>query len=200
MIIPVNYFLNDDVLFIAEDLIGKYLFTVIDGQISGGIITETEAYKGTNDRASHAFGGKHTSRNEIMYAEGGVVYIYLCYGIHYLLNFVTNKATIPDAVLIRSIFPTHGEELMLKRSGKNQITPDIGNGPGKVTKLLGITLAENGIAIPSDKIWLEERGLSINKENIQRTSRIGVSYAKEDALLPYRFVLPNNFITKEVSW
>jgi DNA-3-methyladenine glycosylase len=199
MIIPVNYFLNDDVLFIAEDLIGKYLFTLIDGQISGGIITETEAYKGTNDRASHAFGGKHTSRNEIMYAEGGVVYIYLCYGIHYLLNFVTNKATIPDAVLIRSIFPTHGEELMLKRSGKNQITPDIGNGPGKVTKLLGITLAENGIAIPSDKIWLEDRELSINKENIQKTSRIGVSYAKEDALLPYRFVLPDNFITQKVN-
>jgi DNA-3-methyladenine glycosylase len=191
MIIPVNYFLNDDALFIAEDLIGKYLFTTIDGQISGGIITETEAYKGTNDQASHAFGGKHTLRNEIMYAEGGVAYIYLCYGIHHLLNFVTNKANIPDAVLIRSIYPTHGEELMLQRSGKNHITPDIGKGPGKVTKLLGITLAENGIQIPSKKIWLEDRGAIIKKEDILRTPRIGVGYAKEDALLPYRFVLPS---------
>jgi DNA-3-methyladenine glycosylase len=194
MIISASYFLNDDVLFIAEDLIGKYLFTLTDGQISGGIITETEAYKGTNDRASHAFGGKHTSRNEIMYAEGGVAYIYLCYGIHYLLNFVTNKAAIPDAVLIRSIFPTHGEELMLKRSGKTHITPSIGQGPGKVSKLLGINLDDNGKPIPSKKIWLEDRGTIIKKEEILITPRIGVLYAKEDALLPYRFVLPSNSI------
>ena len=197
MIIPASYFLNDDVLFLAKDLIGKYLFTLINGQISGGIITETEAYKGTNDRASHAFGGKHTSRNEIMYAEGGVTYIYLCYGIHCLLNFVTNKADIPDAVLIRSILPTHGEELMLKRSGKTHVTPAIGQGPGKVSKLLGLNLNDNGQPIPSKKIWLEDRGTIIKKEEILKTPRIGVLYAQEDALLPYRFVLSSNSIILE---
>ena len=118
MIISTHYFQNKDVLFLAKDLLGKYVFTQIDGQITGGIITETEAYKGIHDKASHAYGGRRTQRNEMMYATGGVAYIYLCYGMHYMLNFVTNQQNIPDAILIRAIKPTHGEELMLKRTGK----------------------------------------------------------------------------------
>ena len=105
-----DYFLTDNVLGIARNLLGKYLFTQVDGQLTGGIICEVEAYKGTADRASHAFGGRRTRRNEMMYHEGGVAYIYLCYGMHHLLNFVTNADGVPDAVLIRGIVPTHGEE------------------------------------------------------------------------------------------
>lgn len=184
-----DYFLTDDVVAVARDLIGKSLFTMVDGQLAGGVICETEAYKGTADRASHAFGGRRTKRNEMMYHEGGVAYVYLCYGMHHLLNFVTNSADIPDAVLIRGILPTHGEELMLHRTGKRKLTRDIGIGPGKVSKLLGITVADNGISLCGDRLWIEDRGLLVSDSAICVTPRIGVDYAGEDAKRPYRFVL-----------
>ena len=182
-----SYFQNDDVLFLARDLLGKLLFTCIDGQISGGIIAETEAYKGTNDRASHAFGGRRTARNEMMYADGGVIYVYLCYGMHHLLNFVTNRADIPDAILIRAIVPTHGEELMLRRNGRPQSSPQMTIGPGRVSKALGITVRHNGVSLEGPTIWVEDRGLQIPDTEIKITPRIGVDYAGDDALLPYRF-------------
>lgn len=184
-----SFFLREDVVKIARELLGMYLFTNIDGQIAGGIITETEAYKGTTDRACHAFGGRKTKRNEVMYFEGGVTYVYLCYGMHSLLNFVTNIKDIPDAVLIRGIYPTHGEELMLKRCKKTRVDANMANGPGKVTKLLGVTTELNNISLESDIIWVEDRELQISSDFITATSRIGVDYAGEDAHLPYRFIL-----------
>src|SRR6185436_18626958 len=93
-------------------LLGKYLFTNFDGIFTGGIITETEAYNGVVDRASHAFGGRRTARTETMYGEGGTAYVYLCYGIHSLFNVVTNKKNDPHAVLIRAIYPTEGIDQM----------------------------------------------------------------------------------------
>jgi DNA-3-methyladenine glycosylase len=189
MPLPRPYYLHYDVVFLAKDLIGKYLFTKIDGQLSGGIITETEAYKGTEDRACHAFGGRRTKRNEMMYATGGVAYVYLCYGIHPMLNVVTNQQDIPDAILIRAIQATHGEELMLKRTGKPQMTPQVTNGPGKVTKALGITLSDNGESLQNKRIWIEEREFDLTNAKILNTQRIGVDYAGEDALLLYRFKL-----------
>lgn len=183
-----SYFLQHDVLAVAKDLLGKYLFTMKNGQIAGGIISEVEAYKGVEDKASHAYGGRRTSRNEMMYHEGGVAYVYLCYGIHSLLNFVTNEEGIPDAVLVRGIIPTHGEELMLQRSGKSRMIPGAGSGPGRVSKLLGLTVADNGCSLTEDQVWIEDRGLVVTEKEILVTSRIGVDYAGEDARLPYRFV------------
>ena len=188
MSLPKSYYLHPNVVFLAKDLIGKYLFTKIDGQLCGGIITETEAYKGIEDRVCHAFGGRRTPRNEMMYAQGGVAYVYLCYGIHPLLNVVTNQKDTPDAILIRAIHATHGEELMLKRTGKPQMTPQVTNGPGKVTKALGITLADNGEPLQNKRIWIEDRGLDLSKTAILNTPRIGVEYAGEDSLLLYRFL------------
>lgn len=185
--IDLQYFLNDDVVALARNLLGKYVFTQVDGQIAGGYITETEAYKGFNDRASHAFGGRRTKRNEMMYAEGGRAYVYLCYGMHSMLNFVTNKEGIPDAVLIRGIMPTHGEELMLQRTGKRQCSATITDGPGKVCKALGISTKLNGTPLNSDILWVEDRGLTIPSDKIQCGPRIGVDYAGEDAKLPWRF-------------
>jgi len=187
MTLPQTYYLHHDVVFLAKDLIGKYLFTKIDGQLCGGIITETEAYKGVEDRACHAFGGKRTLRNEMMYAQGGVAYVYLCYGIHHLLNVVTNRKNTPDAVLIRAIQATHGEELMLKRTGKHKMTPQVTNGPGKVTKAMGITLAHNGESLQNNCVWIEDRKLDLSEIKILNTPRIGVEYAGSDALLPFRF-------------
>ncbi|MCR5114437.1 MAG: DNA-3-methyladenine glycosylase [Bacteroidales bacterium] len=188
-----RYFLNPDVLFLARDLLGKYVFTLVDGQLAGGLITETEAYRGTTDRASHAYGGRRTRRNEMMYAQGGVAYIFVCYGMHHMLNFVTNERDVPDAVLIRGILPTHGTELMLQRTGKTRCTPALTDGPGKVCKALGITMAHNGIALDSDTLWVEDRGVAVPDGQVEITPRIGVAYAGEDALLPWRFVLRRGF-------
>jgi len=179
--------LQDDVVALAENLLGKFVFTQIGGQLSGGIITETEAYNGMGDRASHAFGGRRTKRNEMMYAAGGVAYVYLCYGMHHMLNFVTNAQDLPDAVLIRALFPTHGEELMLQRSGKRQSSPALGKGPGKVCKILGINMEQNGMPLDSDTLWVEDRGLQVPRDCVKCGPRIGVDYAGQDALLPYRF-------------
>lgn len=188
MKLPLSYFQQEDVLFLARDLIGKYLFTMKDGQLTGGMIIETEAYKGITDRASHAFGGRYTPRTRTMYMKGGVVYVYLCYGIHHLFNIVTGKEGTPDAILIRAIEPTHGEELMLKRTGKRQASPEMTIGPGKVSKALGITTKDDAWSLDSPEIWIEDRDMMIPESEIIETPRIGVDYAGEDARLPYRFV------------
>ena len=101
MKLPITYYLKDDVVALAKSFLGKFLFTNIDGIVTGGIITETEAYNGVTDKASHAYSGLRTNRTEVMYKEGGICYVYLCYGVHYLFNIVTNLKSIPHAILIR---------------------------------------------------------------------------------------------------
>jgi DNA-3-methyladenine glycosylase len=186
--IPKSFYLREDVIQIAKDLLGKYIFTNIDNKgITGGIIIETEAYAGVADKASHAYGDRRTQRTEIMYMEGGVAYVYLCYGIHSLFNVVTNRKNIPHAVLIRGIKPVDGLEIMQKRSDKKNINQLNGIGPGNVSKLLGIHFSHSGESLTGNKIWLEDRGLKILSEKVMIGKRVGVDYAQEDALLPYRF-------------
>src|SRR3954471_15249269 len=98
-----SYYLNADVVFLAKDLLGKTLCTRINNKLTCGIITETEAYAGVIDKASHAYSGRRTNRTETIYSKGGVTYVYLCYGIHRLLNIVTNNKDVPHAILIRAI-------------------------------------------------------------------------------------------------
>lgn len=164
---------------------------MIDGQIAGGVITETEAYKGTQDKGSHAYGGRRTKRNEMMYHAGGVAYVYRCYGMHCLLNLVTNVADVPDAILIRGIYPTHGCELMQRRRKQARITSLFTNGPAKVAQALGIQMEHNGIELDSSTLWLEDRAVKPIADEVVATARIGIDYAGEDARLPYRFVWQN---------
>ena len=89
--LPKSYYLKSDVVQLAKNLIGKSLISCFNGELSGGIIVETEAYNGTFDKASHAYNGRRTARTEIMYQEGGVSYVYLCYGVHSLFNVVSNS-------------------------------------------------------------------------------------------------------------
>lgn len=185
--LPKDYYLNPDVVAIAKDLLGKLLITNIDGVYTSGLIVETEAYAGIHDRASHSFGGKRTKRNEVMYAEGGVSYVYLCYGLHALFNVVTHKEGVPHAVLIRAIEPIEGLEVMMQRRLTKQIGYNLGNGPGNVCKSMGITTAHSNTSLLGNTIWLEDQEVRYAPNNIVASARVGVGYAKEDALLPYRF-------------
>jgi len=188
--IPLSYYLNKDVVFLAKDLIGKEIYSCMDNKtLTGGIITETEAYEGITDRASHAYNNRRTRRTEIMYSRGGVAYVYLCYGMHSLFNIVTNKKDIPHAILIRSVYPTTGIGFMCKRAGKNKISRDFANGPGKVAKILGLTSIHTGTDLTGNMIWLEDNKTGFDKNEIKTSARIGINYAGNDALLPYRFFL-----------
>ena len=183
-----SFYLREDVVQIAKDLLGKYLFTNLNNEgITGGIIVETEAYEGVTDRASHAYNNRRTNRTEVMYMEGGVAYVYLCYGVHSLFNIVTNVKDVPHAILIRGIKPVEGIDVMLKRVNKTKITERIGIGPGNVSKLLGIHYSQSGESLFGRKIWLEDRGIKILPDKIITGPRIGIDYAGKDALLPYRF-------------
>jgi DNA-3-methyladenine glycosylase len=184
-----SFYLRDDVVQIAKDLLGKYLFTEFDGKLTGGIITETEAYAGVIDKASHAHGGRRTARTEIMYAEGGTAYVYLCYGIHSLFNVVTNKKDVPHAILIRALHPTHGIETILKRRKINVLNNKISAGPGTVSQALGIHYSHTGINLQGDKIWIEDRKVVVDKKKIIVGKRVGVEYSGEHAEWPFRFIL-----------
>lgn len=181
------FYLRNDVVLIANELIGKVLVTNIDGKITKGIIVETEAYCGRNDKACHANNGLRTKRTKVMYARGGVAYVYLCYGIHHLFNIVTNEAGKADAVLIRALQALEGKDYMKERTKSPRLT----NGPGILSKAMGITTAFTGIDLLENKIWVENRSL-LSNEKIIATKRIGVNSAKEDANLPWRFHLQGN--------
>lgn len=181
-----SFYTRDNVVVIARDLLGKYIMTCFDGCVTGGIITESEAYAGASDRASHAYNNKRTARTEVMFGQGGHAYVYLCYGIHSLFNIVTGRENVPHAVLIRGIFPVIGLESMKQRTGK-PINGKAGFGPGRVSALLGIHFSHSGVDLLGDMIWLEDRGLRVNHDEMIAGPRVGVEYAGEDAKLPYRF-------------
>jgi DNA-3-methyladenine glycosylase len=183
-----EFYLRENVVEIARDLLGKYLFTFFDEGLTGGIITETEAYNGIADKASHAYSGRRTARTEIMYAAGGTAYVYLCYGIHSLFNVVTNQKDIPNAVLIRAIKPVEGIPLMLKRRNKFSADKSLAAGPGTLSQALGIHYLHSGTSLSGKNIWIEDRKIIPAPGSILVTPRIGVDYAGEDAKLPYRFV------------
>ena len=187
--IPLEFYLQEDVVKLSQQLLGKLICTKIDGTVCKAIITETEAYAGKEDKASHAYGGRRTKRTEIMYAKGGISYVYLCYGIHFLFNIVSNQIDIPHAVLIRAIHPLVGSKEMLERRKLKVQTDSSFNGPAKVTQALGIRLDHNGIQLNSNSIWLEDHTIQVEEEEIESGPRIGIDYAEEDAYLPYRFVL-----------
>ena len=184
-----SFYIRKDVVKIARDLIGKVLITNFDGQLTSGIILETEAYNGIIDKASHAFNNRRTTRTEIMFHKGATAYIYLCYGIHSLFNVVTNIENIPHAILVRAIQPLDGISIMEKRRNLSSTRKNFSAGPGTVSSCLGIHFSNSGLSLLDDKIWIEERNIKIKPSEIKITPRIGVDYAGEHALLPYRFFI-----------
>lgn len=190
--IPLSFYARKDVVLIARELIGKIIITNFEGGITSARIVETEAYVGITDKASHSFGSRRTARNEHMYSPAGTAYVYICYGLHQMLNIVTNDKDVPDAVLIRAVEPIGGIEVMLKRTGKKTPDKTLTRGPGNVGKALGIFKHHSGSHLLGDEIYLMDDTTKIADENIGTSARIGVEGAGADALLPYRFYIKRN--------
>ncbi len=184
-----DFYTRDNVVQIAQELLGKHLYTNQDGIMTGGIIVETEAYSGTNDKACHAHLNRRTQRTEIMYHTGGVAYVYLVYGMYNLFNIVTNVEGRADAVLVRAIEPTIGIEEMLLRRNMAAPKPNLTAGPGVMSMALGIDRKHYGTSLTGDSIWVEDQGIALPAESIAIGPRIGIDYAGDDALLPWRFWL-----------
>lgn len=187
-----QFYLNEDVVAISKDLLGKVLVTKLSGVLTSGIIVETEAYNGVTDKASHAYNNRRTARTEIMYAQGGVAYVYLCYGIHHLFNVVTGKKDNPQAVLIRAIEPQEGVNTMLLRRNLKNVCYKLTAGPGVMSAALGITTSLAGHSLTKGSIWIEDRGIKVSNENILASPRVGIDYAAEHKDLPWRFRLKDN--------
>ena len=188
-----SFYDRDDVVQISRELLGKVLCTNLAGGITRAIITETEAYAGVGDRASHAYGGRRTKRTEPMFAAGGIAYVYLCYGIHHLFNVVTGAVDTPHAVLLRAGKPLQGTAIMLERRGKSQADRSLLAGPGSLAKAMGITTALSGQSLLDNQVWNENHQLLVAESEITSGPRVGVDYAQEDASRPYRFICVQSF-------
>lgn len=189
-------FFKRDTLRVAKDLLGKIIVKNDNGIIYKAKIVETEAYLGVDDRAAHTFGDRKTERNKIMYEDAGTVYVYQTYGIHFMLNFVTQDKNIPEAVLIRAIEPLNQfEKISLNRFGKiyNELTSyqkkNITNGPGKLTKALNIDKDLNGNNLFNQSFFVEDDNSIFD---IIIDKRIGIDYAQEAIDFPYRFYIKDN--------
>jgi DNA-3-methyladenine glycosylase len=157
---------NLPTLRVSRDLLGKFIVRRHRGRQLAAMITEVEAYKGPRDRAAHTFGGRRTARVEPLYADGGTAYVYLVYGIHWLLNFSTAGAETPEGVLIRGVLTADGAK------------PRLLSGPGRVTTYLRIDRRLDHVdATRSAVMWLEDRGIRVAARRIMTGPRVGIDYA-----------------------
>jgi DNA-3-methyladenine glycosylase len=172
----------------ARFFLGKFLCVQAPDGYAEGAITETEAYGGIEDAASHAFGNRRTPRTEIMFAPGGAAYVYFCYGMHRMFNIVTGPRDSPQAVLVRAVVITAGREVVGRRR-KGIAEKDWASGPGRVCTALGIEMHHNRHdLLAGEIIWIEDRGVRVPAREVKRTPRIGVDYAGAWAKKPWRFV------------
>ncbi len=198
--LPLTFYRRPDVLAIARELMGKVIVTRFNNDETSGRIVECEAYAGQIDNASHATGGRRTNRTEIMYAPGGVAYVYLCYGIHHLFNVVTSVKDQPHAVLIRAVEPISGIPIMLERTGKEKLNNTLTKGPGNVSVALGIRTSNTGMSLRSDELFIADDGFEFESSQINTSPRIGVDYAGAHAKWPYRFYVKNNPYVSGRPW
>jgi DNA-3-methyladenine glycosylase len=186
-----SFYERTNVVKIARELLGKSLFTKISGVVTSGMIVETEAYS-WKEKGCHAYGGKLTARNKIMFDQGGHAYVYLCYGMHNLFNVVTNRSGTAEAVLIRALEPIEGLKEMQRRRGELKNPFHLTSGPGKLTKAMGIDRSFNGKFLLNRDVWIEDIGEVVKSNSIAASERIGIDYAGEDAKLPWRFIVKGN--------
>ncbi len=207
MKLPRNFYLNEDTISVARDLLGKLLVVPDEnGNRISGMIVETEAYLGPADRAAHSFGGRRTPRNEVMYGAAGHVYVFFIYGMYYQFNVVCGRVDTPHAILIRAVEPVEGIETMRERRGflsepgaiatGSRRDKNLTSGPGKLCIALNIDKTLNGEDLLAKKVWLEDHR-TFTDDEIATGPRVGIDYAGEDAEKPWRFcVKGNEFVSK----
>jgi DNA-3-methyladenine glycosylase len=189
--LPAAFYGGEDVMQIARALLGKVLVTAWAGVRTTGRIVETEAYAGLHDKASHAYRGK-TARTAVLFETTGTAYVYLCYGLHQMFNIATATAGVPHAVLVRAVEPLEGIDMMLQRTGKKVLDASLTRGPGNVGKAFGFHRAQSGLSLQSEQLYIADNGFILPDAAVGVSPRIGVAYAAEDALLPYRFYIRSN--------
>jgi DNA-3-methyladenine glycosylase len=187
-----EFYTRADVLTVARHLLGQILVVPTEnGERVSGLIVETEAYRGPEDRASHAYGGRRTHRTETMYRTGGTAYVYFVYGMYHQFNVVTSLPDIPHAVLIRALEPVEGIEVMrLRRPGRSDV--NLTSGPGKLSIALAIDRTLDGADLLDSRVWIERGDRPVSADAIARGPRIGIAYAGEWAEKPWRFWLRGN--------
>lgn len=195
--LPREFYTRDDTLKIARDLLGKILVVpTATGERVSGMIVETEAYLGAIDKAAHSFGNRRTPRTEMMFAEGGTVYIFFIYGMYFQFNIVAGAVDVPHAILIRAVAPREGIEIMRERRGQMK-DANLTSGPGKLCIAFGIDKTFNGADLLGEKVWLEQ-GETFSDARIASGKRVGIDYAEEFAEKPWRFwVKDNAFVSRK---
>ena len=190
-ILPRRFYERDTVA-VAEELLGKVIVRTVDGTTLMGVIVETEAYRGRDDPASHAFRGM-TRRSSIMFGRGGLAYVYFVYGRNWCLNATTERTGTPGAVLIRALEPVAGLARMAERRGVNDVFK-LASGPGRLTQALGITGEQNGTDLTRDgDLYICGSGRTAGVPWVA-SSRIGVSSGSR---LPWRFsVEDSRFVSR----
>jgi DNA-3-methyladenine glycosylase len=191
-----EFFLREDTIAIAKGLLGTLLVVPDDaGSRVSGMIVETEAYLGIEDKGAHSYSGRRTARNEVTYGPGGHVYVFFIYGMYYQLNFVAGPRDHPHVVLIRGVEPVENIETMRARRGAMKDT-NLTSGPGKLCIAFDIDRSLNGADLEGNDIWVEQFR-DIPDSEIAEGQRIGIDYAAEYAEKPWRFwVRDNPFVSK----
>jgi DNA-3-methyladenine glycosylase len=190
-----SFYQNSDVVQCARDLLGKILLTNVSDAITSGIIVETEAYRGFDDRGCHAFGGRFTERTKTMYLAGGHAYVYVCYGIHAMVNVVIGQEGDAHAILIRAVQPLSGIESMMLRRKMSQNKPVLTNGPGKLTVAMDISKDMDGLILyeKNSPMQILQNDIRINENQIVSGPRVGMSkHVGNCSHRPWRFYIKNN--------
>ena len=186
--LPATFFQRPDVLTIARELLGKHLYTRINGVTTAGRIVETEAYRHEGDHSLTLHLQRKRHQAQGLHVPGGHAYIYTVYNRHALFNIATHDAAHPDAVLIRAIEPLVGIAEMLRRRGLVQVACALTAGPGVLSQALGITSVLSGQLVTGPEIWFEDHGEAVPAADIMVSARVGLAYAGEEAArLPWRF-------------
>ncbi|HKG13993.1 MAG TPA: DNA-3-methyladenine glycosylase [Pyrinomonadaceae bacterium] len=192
------FYAREETLAVARELLGKRLVVPAqDGARVSGRIVEAEAYLGAEDKAAHSYGWRRTARTETMYAKGGTVYVFFVYGMHHQFNVVTGPEGTPTAVLVRAVEPEEGIDRMRERRAVAK-ERELTSGPGKLCKALGLDRSFDGEDLTtSTRVWLEDAGARPRPDEIAEGPRIGIAYAEEYALKPWRFWMKGNvFVSK----
>ena len=195
--LPREFYTRPDVLAVARDLLGKKLVVPNkNGKRVSGIIVETEAYRGPEDRASHAYGGRRTNRTKTMYDIGGTAYVYFVYGMYNQFNVVTNVAGTPHAILVRAVEPSEGLNVMRRRrQGRSEY--ELTSGPGRLCLAMGIDRSLDKADLLGERVWIEEAA-SISPRQIARGPRVGIDYAEAWVRKPWRFwVRDNEYVSRK---